>query len=391
MNVVTPHKALKIEQNTPNQQGLPESFFIDWLSIYQSYPEQLPVINDGVVTGVNKDGQIVWRTQRGFKFQGSFDSSVSINCDGHTVKFSGNPSRFGRPDNVFGFDLATSLRRVNQIVGQLGLPPFTSGKRILRPAYQSSHNFASSVVTLESIKQLHLVNPPRVQLARHVSEAVVDVEWTGARFTRLDLTQNFMLGSADDARKYLQWLFTQQPSRRQLVGTYPDASTVDWGRGSRRLYAKFYLKFVELARRGLAHSPELLEWSEKVGLGRFELSLKSTQLQSMGCQFLGSLDMEQLELIFSEKSKILSRATLDVDDLDNLPNPLRLVARDYLANDLKKMPDSTFRRKRAALLPFGIDIAVPCNVHQLRPRVRVIELRPAAVPAFYQLHERLAA
>jgi hypothetical protein len=176
-----------------------------------------------------------------------------------------------------------------------------------------------------------------------------------------------------------------------LVGTYPDASTVDWGRGSRRLYAKFYLKFIELARRGLAHSPELLAWSEEVGLGRFELSLKSTQLQSMGCQFLGSLDMEQLELIFSEKSKILSRATLDVDDLDNLPNPLRLVARDYLANDLKKMPDSTFRRKRAALLPFGIDIAVPCNVHQLRPRVRVIELRPAAIPAFYQLDERLAA
>ena len=364
--------------------------FIDWLTIYQVHDYDLPVIDDGVVQGIDADGSLVWKTVRGFKFEGSFDTKVLITCDGRTVRFSGNPSRFGRPDNVFGFDMATSIRRINEILAKLGLPPFTSGKRMLRPAKSSDYNFASSYEK-PSLGQLHLVAPTRVHMPTHVTQSIVRVEWTGARITRIDLTRNYTLGSAESARHYLQWLFTQQPSRRTQVGTYPDGSTVDWGRGSRRLYAKFYLKFIEMLR-GTAPSTELTKWAETEGLGRFELSIKSTQLQTMGCQFLGGLDMEQLEIFFEERAAILSRASMDVDGLDALPNALRVVARDYLAGqDMSAMPESTFRRKRRALLPYGIDISVPRNVYQFQPRVRVIELKPASIPLFYQLDERLAA
>jgi hypothetical protein len=365
--------------------------FIDWISMYQSHEHPLPKIDDGVVQGIDLDGQLVWQTVRGFQFEGSFETKVMVSCDGNTVKFSGNPSRFGRPDNVFGYDLATALRRVNAIVEKLGLPPFTAGRRILRPTRRSSFDFGNLEAD-QQIRQLHLVQPAYSQVPRHSNESIVDVEWTGARITRLDLTQNYSLGGADNARHYLQWLFTQQPSRQTKVGTYPDGSTVDWGRGSRRIYAKFYLKFLEMARGQLTHSPQLVEWATNEGLGRFELSLKSTQLQTMGCQYLGSLDMEQLQLAFEERSKILSRATMDVDGFDDLPNALRLTARDYLSGaDMSSIPASTFRRKRSALLPFGIDIAVPRNIYQFQPRVRVIELKPAHMPVFYQLDERLAA
>jgi hypothetical protein len=365
--------------------------FIDWISMYQRHEHSLPLIDDGVVQGVDSDGQLVWQTVRGFQFQGSFDTKIMVSCDGNTVKFSGNPSRFGRPDNVFGYDLATCLRRVNLIVGKLGLPPFTAGRRMLRPMRRSSFDFGN-VEADQQIRQLHLVQPAFRQVLRSSNEAIVDVEFTGARITRLDLTQNYSLGGPDSARHYLQWLFTQQPSRITKVGTYPDGSTVDWGRGSRRIYSKFYLKFIEMARGHLTHSPKLVEWATNEGLGRFELSLKSTQLQTMGCQYLGSLDMEQLEAEFEERSKILTRATMDVDGLDDLPNAIRLTARDYLSGaDMSLMPSSTFRRKRASLLPFGIDISVPRNIYQFQPRVRVIELKPAQMPYFYQLDERLAA
>jgi Phage X family/Phage replication protein CRI len=389
LNLITCHKALTDERTDDQITGKPYQF-IDWLEMYQSHPQELPLVSDGAVTGVDKEGQIVWRSERGFRLKGSFESSVSVKCDGHTVKFSGNPARFGRPDNVFGFDLPTSIRRVNLILAQLGLPPFTAGRRILKPKTTKGLNFADSVQPLESIKQLHLVAPDRVKLYRHTNESLVDVEWTGARFTRLDYTANYSLGSKEDGATYLSWLLTQQPSRRQLVGTYPNSATVDWGRGSRRIYAKFYLKFIELAQRGLA-SPELLEWAEKVGLARFEMSLKSTQLISMGCQFLGSLDMNQLELLFEEKTKILSRASVAHDDFESLPDHLRLVALEYQQGKLKPMAVSTFRRKRLLLLPYGIDISVPSNIHQFPQRVRVIELRPASIPEFYQLDERLAA
>jgi hypothetical protein len=366
--------------------------FIDYLTIYQAHDHELPLIDDGVVQGIDSDGVLQWKTVRGFQFEGSFDTRVLVTCDGQTVRFSGNPSRFARADNVFGFDLGTCIRRVNDILEKFGLPPFTAGRRILRPRKDHGFNFSASVMPVISINQLHLVNPDRVALPRHTSESIVDVEWTGARITRIDLTRNYSLGGSDNARKYLQWLFTQQPSRSSKVGTYPDASTVDWGRGSRRIYAKFYLKFIELAKRENVHTPELLEWATHEGLGRFELSLKSTQLITMGCQFLGSLDMTQLELLFEERAAILSRATMALDDLDQLPNHLRLTARDYLAgDDLSTLSRTTFFRKRKALLEYGIDIAVPRNVVAFPQKVRVIELRHAAIPSFYELDSRLVA
>jgi hypothetical protein len=365
--------------------------FTDWLSMKQSHEERLPLLHDGVVQGIDQNGQLIWETKRGFQFEGSFETRVQISCDGHTVRFSGNPSRFGRPDNVFGFDLPTSIRRINEILGRLGLPPFTAGRRLLRPSKRTNFDFGNLEAD-QQIRQLHLVQPAFVQVPKHSNESIVDVEWTGARFMRIDSTQNYFLGSPENARHYLQWLFTQQPSRQTKVGTYPDGTTVDWGRGSRRIYAKFYLKFLEMQRGKVAHDPALVEWAAMNGLGRFEISLKSTQLQTMGMQFLGSLDMDLLDSFFEERASILTRASIEHDNFSDLPAYLRCVARDYLAgDDMSKIPLSTFKRKRKALLAYGIDIAVPRNVYQFQPRVRVIELKPAHMPVFYQLDERLAA
>lgn len=77
---------------------------------------------------------------------------VEVRCDGHQVEFSGNISRYGRQDNLFGFTFADSIERINELLKSLGLPPFTAGKL---------YKFADSGWT-----------------------------WTGARVSRIDITCN---------------------------------------------------------------------------------------------------------------------------------------------------------------------------------------------------------
>ena len=349
----------------------PEPFFVDWLSLYQDHEHELPVVDAGCVMGVDEHGELVWKTTRAVRIEGSHDSSVNVRCDGHRVSFDGNVSRFGRPSNLFGFSLAECMRRVNELLQTLGLPPFTMGRKYHRSV----------------VKEGCFDNNDRNTRSTEIQE-----HWTGCRVTRIDLTANYGAGSLSDAHAYMAWLSTQQQSARIKVGTHFDGETVDWGRGSRRVYAKCYLKSSEMARHGAPG--ELIEFCEHVGLIRFEVTVKSTQLISMGCQYLGSLDMHQLELLFEERRAVMGRAEHTHDDLEQLPNHFRRTARDYLAGDdlAKRLPRNTFWRHRKALLPYGLDIAVKRNVIEFKPRVRVIELRPltAADLAQFEASRRAA-
>lgn len=350
--LVTRHKRLK---NEPQR-----SFFVDWLSLYQEHVGPLPIVSAGVVWSTDSTGEVKWKCVKASTIEGSFETSVQVRCDGNTVKFDGNVSRFGRPDNVFGYDLDQCVQIVNSILADLGLPPFTKGEKFYR------HVKTQSGLLLKSA-------------------------WTGAHLSRIDMTANFETGSLSNARAYLEWLATQQGSARIKVGTHGNGETVDWGRGSRRLYAKAYLKSDELRAHGAGL--ELIEHCEVVGLVRFELTVKATQLHSMGCNYLGGLDMDQLELLFDERKAVLTRAEHTHDDMQELPNALRRTARDWLAGDdlERRMSLATFKRHRKGLLPYGIDIAVRRNVIDFKPRVRTIEVRPARVPSWYDFGERKAA
>lgn len=97
--------------------------------------------------------------------------------------------------------------------------------------------------------------------------------------------------------------------------------------------------------------------------------------------------------LFKDRQAVMTRAEHSHDDLEHLPNAFRRTARDYLAGDNlpAKMGDRTFRRHRSALLPYGLDIAVPRNVINFQPRIRVIELKPLSAPSWYKFDERSAA
>lgn len=338
-------------------------FFVDWLSLNQTHPEGgLPVVDAGCVWAVDEHGVMQWRTTKAVRHEGSHETSLSVKCDGHRVTLSGNVGRYGRPDNVFGFGVAACLRVANEVLGLYGLPPFTAGHRVAM-----------------------------------AKRGEVRYAWTGARISRIDLTANFSAGSVDDAHLVMQYLGSQHAGRKsgRVLG---QGETVDWGgtgngkdgdRGSRRIYAKAYIKHLEMARHG-SGTPELIEWCRDAGIVRYELTARSRTLSDLGCAYLGDYErgwaMGQLVNLFNEHSAVLHRAERSVDELDALPRELRSTARDYLAGmDMtRELSRATFYRHRAKLLPFGIDISVR-NVTPFRPRVRVVQLAPAVMPSWYQL------
>lgn len=338
--------------------GQPLPFFVDWLSISQVHPAGgLPHVDSGCVAGFTADGEFEWKTVRAVKHEGSFETSLNVRCDGYRVTFSGNVSRFGRPDNLFGFDFWTCLERVNRVLAHYGLPPFTAGQRIER-----------------------------------ISKGQVRYEWTGARISRIDLTANFEAGSEANAHAVMQYLGSQHAGRHEgrVLG---QGETVAWGTGSRRQYWKAYIKHLELRRHAGVldeHLARVIEHCATRGVVRFEGTLRSNALTDMGAAFLGDYEsgwaMGQLLRLFEEHTEVMQRAEKSTDDLDDLPKHLRATARDYMAGmDVSRsLSRATFYRHRRELLHYGIDIAVR-NVRPFTPRVRVIELRPAEIPSWYQL------
>lgn len=348
--LVTPPVCLTAE----TLQDSAPPFFVDWLTISQEHPEGgLPLVDAGAVWATDEAGEVKWRTVRRVVHEGSYETSLSVRCDGARVELSGNVGRFGRPDNVWGFGLSECLARANEVLAEYGLPPFSAG--------QQHHR-----VTKNGIRS----------------------EWTGARISRIDLTANYETGSEANAHALLQYLATQHKSK-QRGRTCGQGSTVDWGRGSRRQYWKAYIKHLEMLHHGCSNV-ELVNYCQAVGLVRFEGTIRSNALTDIGAAYLGDYlsgwSMPQLVRLFDESAQILTRAEKVTDDLDCLPRSVRCTARDYLAGMAvgSNLSRATFYRHRAQLLKYGIDIAMP-NITPFKPRVQVIELKPAARPSWYQL------
>jgi len=365
--LVTPPFSLKNETNCTNidqsrfaraehdRRGLTPPFFVDWLTISQVHALALPRIDAGVVLATDGDGVEQWRTTRPMRHEGSHDTSVQVRCDGSRVRVSGNFSRFGRRDNLFGFGFWDCLAVANRVCEHYGLPPFSPGER-------------GEVLRRGELCQI----------------------FTGARVSRIDLTANYETGCADNAHALMQWLGSQH-APRQAGRVLGDGETVDFGRGSRRQYWKAYIKHLELERHGGADQ-RVLEYCRERGIVRYEGTIKSNALAALGCAYLGDYvsgwAMGELVRLFEEKREIFTRAERCTDDLDELPRCLRGTARDYLAGAdcVRLLSRPTFYRHRAALLPYGIDISKR-NLSAFAPRIRVIECRPAVVPDWYSFAE----
>jgi len=375
---VTRTETLTFEQNQSNLDLLnPVGFdvFCDWLTAYQDHPEGgLPVLNDGCVVRFEPEalakaidpetGEIrpmfnalkaEFTVERRIEHVGSYDTKISIRCDGFRVELSGNVGRFGRPDNLFGLPVFETVARANEILAVLGLPAFS---HVEANAYHARDN------------------------GLHKSHNVV--------ITRVDLTANFAAGSRDAAFRVLHWMSGQGTARNSGKNPRNYGNGITWNEGSKRHYEKLYFKADEL---GKYVSDAVRDYCNENGILRYEVSLKARELADRGLQSLGAwahVTVEGLRMdnvIYGKFAEVLTRNQVTVTEIQDIPGKLGLIARSYLngENPYESIAAgcSTVRRWRSQLMKYGIDIAQPIDVTRLTQRVRVIELQPVAAPSWY--------
>ena len=121
-----------------------------------------------------------YTVSRRIEHEGSYDTKVSVRCDGRRVELSGNVGRFGRTDNLFGVKVLETVEIANTILAAVGLPPFTDFERSTWLSRSDTYQTRSAVIT------------------------------------RVDLTANFAAGSRDAAFRVLHWM-SGQPYRPPLA------------------------------------------------------------------------------------------------------------------------------------------------------------------------------
>lgn len=362
--------------------------FCDWLTIYQDHfdPKDedgnalvLPILNDGYVVRFEPEAIVSrgtvdadtgeyafapmfdaskaeYTVSRKMEHEGSFDTRVSVRCDGRRVELSGNVGRFGRADNLFGLRVLETVELASKIIAALGLPPFTGHDKCMAQARnQSFHKSHNAVIT------------------------------------RVDLTANFSAGSRLAAYRVLHWMSGQGSARNSGKNPRNYGNGITWNEGSKRHYEKLYFKADELGKHV---SDEVRAYCEENGILRYEVSLKARELADSGLQSLAGWAETSKEgirmenVIYGKFAEVLTRNQVTVTEIQDIPGKLGLIARSYLNGEnpyeAGHTAERTRRRWRSELMKYGVDIAQPIDVTRLTTRIRVIDLRPCAAPSWYQ-------
>lgn len=364
--------------NRPIDLTCPIGFYVfcDWITIYQEhFGVDLPIINDGNVvrfepgafskaidpeTGelrpVFDASMAEYTVSRRMEHEGSYETKISIRCDGRRVELSGNVSRFGRPDNLFGDRVLATVAKSNEILEAFGLPQFENCQHKQNAMHARQDNF------------MHL----------------------GAVITRVDLTSNFAAGSRAAAFRVLHWMSGQGTARNSGKNPRNYGNGITWNEGSKRHYEKLYFKADEL---GKYVSDDVKNYCEQNGILRYEVSLKARELADKGLQSLTAWaqikEGQTMEnVIYGKFAEVLTRNQVTVTEIQDIPGKLGFIARSYLNGEnpyeAGQTAQRTRRRWRSQLMQYGVDIAQPIDVTRLTTRIRVIELRPLAVPDWYQ-------
>lgn len=342
--------------------------FVDWLTISQfqkgarnlagmrvlTYREPGDINREGVAvesTDVIKDAASwAW-------VKGSHGTSIRVISHNDTVALSGNPGRWGRPDNLFNLDLFDTVKAANVIVEGQDLPYFSVGEPVC--------------------------GGPDVDS---------EIKWSGARLWGVHLTQNYATGSPDNARAVIEWLNTQSVARVKK-GRFGN-STVTWG-SLKYCQTEVYIKADEMmahakgdeAKAAVSVSAGYL-WARDNGIVRVEVKAAKDFLRHKGLTYLGAWDMGTVTRLFDEKTEVLNRLRVDVEDFDlaNIPGAYRMTCAAWLrGEDVAALFNSrmTLYRHAKALRGFGIDIQCRRNLETMPVRVRTISMQPVAAPEWY--------
>ncbi|MBP2847668.1 Replication-associated protein G2P [Dickeya oryzae] len=341
--------------------------FFDWLTIEQDFGYQLPILGDVAYQRIHLDsGESSGLCQPVFQHRGSFCDQVSISVRGSVLKMSGNPSRWGRLENLFGIQTVDACVQVyNNILTELGLPHFTRCTRIW-PRQAAENDRAGLATDGACIREIHLTSN------RGVGK-----------------------GNEDD---YIAGLSTL-PYRNSTPRLHSNGKSVDWlsKKGNASLiYPTVYNKAHELRLHALSklenkfgkdsdevrYLQRVIVFCEDQGVVRFEQKLKSRYLQKHGLLFWGLTDYSILKKLhddFISIDKTLSVTAMDFDTIsehlinqgvvDNTrsANTTAMYAIQWMHGHSFDFNKKQVQTHRARLRKIGIDIAQRCNISKFSP------------------------
>lgn len=354
---------------------------IDWVSFSVDY--EGPELNGGYVVSLSPDGEIDYEIHKRLECEGSFDHKISARSLANSLYVSGNPSKFLQGHNLFGtWDIHyLCLHTVLKIFENLEI---------------------KSPITIKNLKNLDY------------------------KFTRIDITESFSLGSRLKAK---DWIFA---CKSYLSSTHQetsfDSGTCYIGKHSKRLTTKLYYKGDEFIKHPCFVEDEnkyeiLKTWSlDKI---RIEFTLRGKWLEDYYYDenrqeyvkiptidknsFVSATDINSFfkkkyfslnfarnlnsfvlqgtyKMMLEKKVKLPKEACRVSVKLEDVPRAARGTFMMYQQGiDVKNyLPKATFyRHKKIIFDELGIDIKQPSDATRTShvvPLIRAIEAVPAGVP-----------
>lgn len=371
------------------------SWFFDKLNVFQVHAEPLPFLGKhgaleyDLFTGETSN---VLKIRGKYPVMASYSTSLRVHCDGHKVFVEGNPSRFARSENLFGFtNLDDCIAVYNHVLRQLGLPPFTTGR-------------FEYLMGKDGEKQKKV--------------------YTGANIVHVDITKNHIVG-ADNCFAFLRALSTLSLPSGKIPYLYPNGATVDWSssknsNGSSWDYSKCYIKHIDLIAKRASNlvdaSTEDQTYYQQVidhcmthGVIREEHSFKAKKLKRYDLGFYGYTSLERLvnHHTITTLEKLTER--LEVATMDYVTIADQLIAKDICKsrqsanataqvcyswmqdpNFNSRPKNSQFYEHKKRLLGLGIDISIPFKVERnvipmIKNQREIVRQDYACVPQFYRL------
>lgn len=364
--------------------------FFDWLRMYQDFSEPLPVVGDRFSCEIDAlTGEHLSTSQRPFKHEGSFSTSVVIRIRGNRIIVDGNPSRYGRPENLFGFQTIDECVAVyNRILKSYGLPEFTK------------------------CTKLDWLQGKDGKKASRCSN--------GAVIQELHITSNWAVGQGN-VLDFIKAISTQ-PYRQMVPRLHTNGQTTDWltksCKGSDLIYPSCYNKAHDLETKALkkiekkygVESPEysyiknVVDYCKSNGVIRFEQKLKRLFLQQNNLQFWGIDDFTQLKPLHDEFVNLKDNMQVEAMDFLNISqqlissgvcdntrsaNTTAMYAINWMHGETFDFGKTQVQMHRARLRKIGIDIALPCDLTKfsvvVAKNARVITMDDLPIPHWYQM------
>ncbi|MCO6539410.1 MAG: hypothetical protein J6569_04655 [Gilliamella sp.] len=370
--------------------------FFDWLSLEQDFGYQLPIIGDVAYQRIFLEtGEASSLSQPAYKHSGSFCDSVLIKISGSVLKMSGNPSRWGRIENLFGLRTVDNCVDVyNKILTELNLPVFTKCTQLMfrSPKGSKIETFSDGAI----IKELHI-------------------------------TSNRMVGKGNE-NDYLAGLSTLN-YRYSVPRLHSNGQSVDWlskNGNAHLIYPTVYNKSHELELHSITkiknkfgenskefkYLNEVIEYCKNNGVVRFEQKLKSRFLKRENLHYWGLSDYTRLNNLhneFLDLDKKLSVNAMDFEtiseqlircgvvDTTRSANTTAMYAIQWMHGQTFDFNKKAVQTHRARLRKIGIDIAQRCNLAKFSPvtvrEIRKVEVSDCQIPNWYQMPQifRLAS